>query len=500
MKLQAPTHDDVRDLADRLGLSLTDEAIDTYGTFLAEMMDPYRRLDAMEAPAPAPPAREARVGRSPPPDENLYNAWTWIGPIEGSGKGLLAGQSVGVKDAICVAGMPARNGSPLLEDFVPNFDATVVARILAAGGTIRGKTACENLSFSGHSHTSAPPVLNPHRTTHSAGGSSSGSGAAIAAGDVPMALGCDQGGSIRIPASWCGVVGLKPTHGLVPYTGSFAMDATIDHCGPMGARVEDVARLLTVIAGADRFDPRQSATDKPPDHYLDSLLERRKPRRIALIKEGFGRSDSEPETDRQVREAVLRFRSIGVEIEEISVPAHLTCFDVWHAIVVEGTSELMFKANGLASYEEGFASAAMLEAFAAWRTRPNEISPTAIPAFLMGAYMHERHHGRFYAKAQSLLGRMRSELDSVLADFDAMAMPTIPFRALAHPAPDASLKERVELALPMVGNTAPYNASGHPAITIPCGSHDDLPIGLMLIGRHFGEADLLSLAASFEKL
>lgn len=500
MTLEAPSRDDVRDLADRLGLRLTDEAIETYTAFLADMVDPYRRLDAMEAPAPPRPARAARVGRAPRPDENPYNAWAWIGPIEGGGDGLLAGQSVGVKDAICVAGMPARNGSPLLADFVPDFDATVVTRILAAGGTIRGKTACENLSFSGHSHTSVPPVLNPHKTTHSAGGSSSGSGAAIAAGDVRMALGCDQGGSIRIPASWCGVVGLKPTHGLVPYTGAFAMDATIDYCGPMGARVEDVARLLTVIAGTDRLDPRQDASGKPPDHYLDRLLEGRKPRRLALVKEGFGRPDSEAETDRQVRDAILRFRSIGVEVEEISVPAHLACFDVWNAIVVEGTSELMFKANGLASYEEGYASAAMLEAFAAWRTRPNEISPTAIPAFLMGAYMHERHHGRFYAKAQSLLGRMRAEFDAVLADFDAMAMPTIPFRALAHPAPDATLKERVELALPMVGNTAPYNASGHPAISIPCGRHDDLPIGLMLIGRHFGEADLLSAAASFEDL
>ena len=500
MTLEAPTRDDVRDLADRLGLRLSDEAIDTYSAFLAAMIDPYRRLDAMEGPAPAAPARGPAVGRTPRPDENPYNAWAWIGPIDGSGKGLLAGQSVGVKDAICVAGMPARNGSPLLEDFVPDFDATVVARILAAGGTIRGKTACENLSFSGHSHTSVPPVLNPHKTTHSAGGSSSGSAAAIAAGDVPMALGCDQGGSIRIPASWCGVVGLKPTHGLVPYTGAFAMDATIDHCGPMGARVEDVARLLTVIAGADGFDPRQDASGKPVDHYLDRLSEGRKPRRLALVKEGFGRPESEPETDRQVREAISRFRSVGVEVEEISVPAHLTCFDVWHAIVVEGTSELMFKANGLASYEEGYASAAMLEAVSGWRSRPDEISPPAIPALLMGAYMHERHHGRFYAKAQSLLARMRAEFDSVLADFDAMAMPTTPFRALAHPAPSAGLKERVELALPMVGNTAPYNAVGHPAITVPCGRHDDLPIGLMLIGRRFGEADLLSVAAMFEKL
>jgi amidase len=142
----------------------------------------------------------------------------------------------------------------------------------------------------------------------------------------------------------------------------------------------------------------------------------------------------------------------------------------------------------------------MLEVFARWRERPKEITPTVMPAFLMGAYMHERHYGRLYAKAQSLLRRMRAEFDRILKDYDAMAMPTIPFRASAHPGSDATLKERVELALPMVGNTAPYNASGHPAISLPCGRHEDLPIGLMLVGPHFGEADLLSTAAAFEGL
>lgn len=500
MSIDIPTKDTVRKVSDSLGLALSEAEVSTYSEFLKGMVGSYSRLEAMESPAPVAPGRGGIVGREPTAEENPYNAWKWLGPIEGSGAGLLKGKSVGVKDAICVASMPARNGSPLLADFVPEFDATVVTRILAAGGTIKGKTACENLSFSGNSHTSDPHVLNPHKTTHSAGGSSSGNGAAIAAGDIAMAVGCDQGGSLRIPASWCGVVGLKPTRGLVPYTGAFAMDATIDYCGPMGATVEDVARLLTVIAGPDGLDPRQNGVKHETVNYLDALSQGRKPRRIAVVREGFGRPDSDEETDRQVREAVRKYRSLGVEVDEISVPTHLTCFDVWNAIVVEGTSELMFKANGLSSYGEGYADPAMLEAFAAWRARPDQISPTAMPALLMGAYMHDRYQNRFYAKAQSLLGQMRAEFDAVLADYDVMAMPTIPFRATALPAADAPLKERVELGLPMVGNTSPYNASGHPAITVPCGSHDELPIGLMLIGRHFGEADLLCAAAAFEAI
>jgi amidase len=343
-------------------------------------------------------------------------------------------------------------------------------------------------------------VLNPKNPNYAAGGSSSGNGAAIAAGDIAMAIGCDQGGSVRIPASWCGIVGLKATHGLVPYTGAFSMDATIDYCGPMGARVEDVARLLSVIAGPDGLDPRQTNRAIPAGvNYLNPLAEKRKPKRIGVVKEGFGRPDSEAETDRAVHEALKRLAATGVEVEEISMPTHLQCFDVWNAIVVGGTSELMFKQNGMPSFGEGYSDPRMLDAFAAWRERPNEITVTAMPALLMGALMQARYNGRHYAKAQSLLRIMRAGIDAALDRFDALAMPTIPFRASAHPAADASLAERVSLGLPMVGNTAPYNASGHPAISLPCGEHDGLPVGLMLIGRHFGEADLLSAAEHFEK-
>lgn len=498
MTIETPGADTVRDLSDRLGLKLSDSDIGTYTEILAGMVESYDRLDAMEAPGPVRPNR-GRVGTAPEKAENPHDAWAWVGSIEPTGKGLLDGIEIGVKDAICVAGMPARNGSPLLEDFVPDFDATVVTRVLAAGGTIKGKTACENLSFSGHSHTSIPPVQNPRAPGFAAGGSSSGSAAAIATGDVPMALGCDQGGSVRIPAAWSGIVGLKPTHGLVPYTGAFAMDAAIDHCGPMGATVEDVARLLTVIAGPDGLDPRQRDVPDEQIDYLAALTSGEKPRRIGVVKQGFGRPESEPETDALVKEALDRYRAMGVEVEEVDLPGHLETFDVWNAIVVGGTSELMFKQNGMAGFAEGYADPAMMEMFAAWRSRPEDISVTAIPPLLMGSFMAERYHNRFYAKAQSLLGRMRAAYDAALDRYDMLAMPTIPFRATAMPEAAASLRERIELALPMVGNTAPFNAAGHPALSLPCGEADGRPVGLMLIGRHFDEAGLLAAGAAFEQ-
>ena len=498
MTIKHPTPDAVRDLSDRLGLNLAEKDHPLYAELMQGMVESYERLDAMEAPGPDRPGR-GKVGQAPDEAQNPHAAWTWMGPIEPTGKGVLDGYEVGVKDAICVAGMPAPNGSALLKDFVPDFDATVVTRVLAAGGTIKGKTACENLSFSGHSHTSNPPVQNPNAPGFAAGGSSSGSAAAIAAGDITMALGCDQGGSVRIPAAWSGIVGLKPTHGLVPYTGAYAMDATIDHCGPMGATVEDIARLLTAIAGPDGLDVRQANVPDTPVNYLDALTDTTAPKRIGLVKQGFGRPESEADSDALVREAADTFRAAGAVVEEIDLPTHMDCFDVWSAIVVGGTSELMFKQNGMATFEENFTDPAMLEAISGWRANPEGISPTAIPPFLMGSYMAEKYQNRFYAKAQSLLKWMRAGYDKALDQYDMLVMPTIPFRATAMPGPDATLRERIELALPMVGNTAPFNAAGHPCLSIPCGTVEGRPVGMMLVGKHFGEAGLISAAAQYEK-
>jgi amidase len=170
----------------------------------------------------------------------------------------MAGRRIAVKDNIAVAGVPMMNGSAVLEGFVPRQDATVVTRLLDAGAIVTGKAVCENLCFSGGSHTSATgPVLNPWDHTRSAGGSSSGSAALVASGEVDLALGGDQGGSIRIPAAFCGVVGHKPTHGLVPYTGAFPIENTLDHLGPITRTVRDAALMLGVLAGPDGLDPRQ---------------------------------------------------------------------------------------------------------------------------------------------------------------------------------------------------------------------------------------------------
>src|ERR1700682_1080324 len=249
MAVRLPTLEQIDNLGSGFGLVLTaDEGVAFQQAFKGRLAS-YGRLDELVPPALAPVAPRS-PGYRPSAPENPYGAWYWKTNIHAGGEGLLSGKKIAIKDNICVAGVPMMNGSALLEGYVPELDATVVTRILDAGGTIAGKAACEDLCFSGASHTCATGVIrNPHDVAHSAGGSSGGSAALVAAGEVPMALGGDQGGSIRTPSSWCGVYGLKPTFGLVPTTGSMPISYLVDHCGPMGAGGEGAGRLGGGLAG-----------------------------------------------------------------------------------------------------------------------------------------------------------------------------------------------------------------------------------------------------------
>jgi amidase len=498
MPIQTPSAEQIIEIAESYGINLTAADVQSFAGLLASIASSYDRLDALVEPKP--PVKYPRTtGARPEAKDNPYNAWAWKSTIAGAPSGILAGKKIAVKDNVCVAGLPLMNGSRVLENYVPDVDATVVTRILDAGGTILGKTTCEDLCFSGGSHTSKPlPVRNPHKPTHSAGGSSSGSAVAISVGEVDAALGGDQGGSIRMPACWTGVYGLKPTHGLVPYTGVMPIEPTLDHCGPMGATVEDVARLLTAIAGPDERDPRQ--IDCRTQDYMAALSAETKGLRIAVVSEGFGRPDSQPAVDQKVKAAIDRFRQFGATVEEVSIPMHIAGFDIWNAIIVEGATEVMIKGNGLGYGWEGTYTTSLLDAYArGWRSRPNDMAETVKMVLFMGEYMHRYYHGRYYAKGQNLKWALRQAYDDVLARFDLLAMPTIRFLPTPIPADGSSREEYIGRALDMVANTCPFDASGHPGMNIPCGKSDGLPIGLMLIGRRYDEATVLRAAAAFEK-
>ena len=314
---------------------------------------------------------------------------------------MLAGKTVAVKDNICVAGVPMMNGSRVLEGYVPEIDATVVTRVLEAGGTIAGKAACEDLCFSAGSHTCATgPIRNPHNPEHSTGGSSGGSAALVAAGEVDMALGGDQGGSIRTPSCWCGVYGLKPTWGLVPMTGGMPISYSVDHCGPMCGSTENVARLLTAIAGPDGYDPRTTIAGSR------TIWRARQGREGDENRGDEGRlrpRGERPDTDEKVRAAIAEFRTLGATVEEVSVPMHYDGPHIWTAIILEGAAEMMIKGYAMGNNWPGYYGTSLREAFArGWQSRPDDVSETVKLVLLLGEYMHRHYHNRYHAKAQNL--------------------------------------------------------------------------------------------------
>jgi amidase len=440
-------------------------------------------------------------GRRPQPQENPLGAWYWRSEIQGASSGILAGKTIAVKDNVCVAGVPMMNGASVLEGYTPEIDATVVTRMLDAGGTILGKAVCENLCFSGGSHTSdSGPVRNPHNPHRSAGGSSSGSAALVAAGEVDLAIGGDQGGSIRIPSCWCGVYGLKPTYGLVPYTGIFPIELTLDHTGPIGGTVADVARLLEAIAGPDGLDPRQSGATAPQP-YSTQLGEDISGLRIGVVDEGFGWPGlSEEDVDVVVREAAHKYSSLGVEVRDMSVPWHRDGIHIWRAIATEGATMLMVAGNSMGTNWKGHYTTSLLDAYARGRiTRANDLSETVKLVLLTGQYMQDYYHGRYYAKAQNLARDLAAAYDRALSEVDLLVMPTLPLKATEIPSPDASREEYVTRALEMIPNTCPFDVTGHPAMNVPCATVDGLPVGMMLVGRRGDEATILRAAAAFEQ-
>ncbi|HEV3041477.1 MAG TPA: amidase [Candidatus Angelobacter sp.] len=500
MPVRLPSIDQLLEIAGSFGMTLTSDDAASFRGLMAGSIASYNRLDQLAEPK-LPVKYPRTPGYRPGAEENPFNAWYWKTEIKGSSTGILQGKRVAIKDNICVAGVPMMNGSQLLEGYVPEVDATVVTRILDAGGTIAGKAACEDLCFSAGSHTCATgPIRNPHNPEHSTGGSSGGSAAAVAVGDVEMALGGDQGGSIRTPSCWCGVCGMKPTWGLVPMTGGMPISYSVDHCGPICNNVENVAHLLTAIAGPDGHDPR--TINARMGDYLGALSKGAKGLKIAVLREGFGHPTADPRasaTDTKVRAAINEFKALGATVEDVSVPMHYDGPHIWTGVILEGAAEMMIKGYAMGNNWMGYYTTSLQEAFArGWTSRPDDVSETVKLVLLLGDYMHRYYHNRYHAKAQNLRVLLRNAYDAVLKSYDLMVMPTIPFPATRIPPADAPREIYVDAALNMQHNTCPFDVSGHPAFTIPCAKVDGLPVGMMLVGKHFDENTLISAAKAFE--
>ena len=495
--MKKPTHDEMTEVSRELGMQMSPAEITTFLGLMDGAVAAYTALEQM--PDELPPVKYPRTpGQQPPPAENPYNAWYVKSRIDGAETGKLKGRTFAVKDNVCVAGVPMMNGASTLQGYVPDVDATIVTRILDAGGIILGKSHCEYFCFSGGSHTGAlGPVVNPHKPGHASGGSSSGSAVLVATGEVDMAIGGDQGGSIRIPSAFCGTVGMKPTHGLVPYSGVMPIEATIDHTGPITATVADSALLLEVLAGVDGLDPRQIGVQV--GDYRKALGQSVKGLRIGVVKEGFGHPNSEADVDKLVKAAAASFRKLGATVEEVSIPMHLAGMVVWSAIAHEGATAQMMHGNGFGFNWKGLYVTSLQRAHDAWRQRADELSDTLKVTILLGHFMLKKHRGHHYAKAQNINRRLRAAYDTALAQYDLLLMPTLPMKASRLPAAGCSPEESCARGFEMIANTAPFDATGHPAISIPCGKSDGLPVGLMLVGKHWDEATIYRAAYAYEQ-
>ncbi len=498
MAVTPPDPDALARVAKHYGLGLSADDIASFSPMVHGLLTSWDTVEELyNASAPAMPTR---AWARPAAADNPYNAWYVTCEINETAAGPLTGKTVAIKDNTAVAGVPLMNGSMTMEGYTPRRDATIVSRMLAAGATITGKAVCEDLCFSGGSHTSRTgAVRNPWDETRSAGGSSSGSAALVASGLVDVATGGDQGGSVRIPSAYCGTVGHKPTHGLVPYTGAFPIEQTIDHVGPITRTVADAALVLSVIAGPDGLDPRQPR-DLVPDDYVAALARGAEGLRIGIVSEGFGHPNSERGVDDAVRAAVETLRGAGLTAEDVSIPWHTHGTKIWDVIATEGATVQMVDGNGYGMNWQGLYDPEVIEHYGEqWRRDGSQFSETVKLVLLAGRYAIDGYQGKHYAMARNLVPQLRAAYDEALARYDVLVMPTLPVQATLLPEPGAPREDVIGRALEMIANTCVTDVTGHPACSVPAGLVNGLPTGMMIIGKHFDDATVLRVANTFEQ-
>lgn len=497
LNIAKPTSQGLLEVSDRLGLGLSAEQVADYVGIVAANVRSYE-IAAQVADAAAAPAPQGREHTVPPAAENAKNAWYVRSAIRESAGGPLAGRTIAVKDSIPVAGLPMLNGSNIFDGYVPEFDAEVVRRVLAAGAEITGKAHCEYLCLSGSSHTNITgPVHNPWADGYAAGGSSSGAAVVVALGEADMALGADQGGSIRIPASFSGIVGMKATTGLVPYTGIASLEASFDHVGPMTRTVADNALLLGAIAGPDGVDPRQQGV--APADYAEALALSAKGLRIGVVPEGFALPGHDPEVSTRVREAAEVFRRLGADVIDVSIPLHTKGSDIWNAIARTGIVENFLIGDGFGLLRDDFYPISMMRWVREHAAGISEAPPSAKLNFLVAEHVKQQVGAAGYGYGVNAARVLRRAYDEALDVVDILLMPTTAMTANRLPGASASLRDEAELSLAMTGNTAPFDVTHHPAISLPAGSAGGMPVGMMLIGKHYDESTLYRAAHAYEQ-
>ena len=499
--IRRPKLEEIQSLAASEYMRLTEEESADLASLIDSILGQIERLDDMSIPELEVKYRDRDKGRRPTPEEDPYNAFIRRCRVEGASRGKLAGKTVGLKDNIRLAGIPMTNASRLIAEYVPAIDATVAERLLDAGATIVGKLNMDCFSMGGTSETSdfgAP--RNPHNPGYSTGGSSGGSGAAVAAGLVDIALGVDQGGSARIPASWCGVVCMKATHGLVPSFGITYLDHTIDFICPMAAAVKDVALALEAIAGEDPKDPQWVRGRIKKERYARCLQDSVSGLRVGIVREAMDWPDAEADVKEAVRNAVRALESAGATAREVSLPWWKDCGTVLlgllshsHAVMVESDAEGYWRGGRCdPGWQEAFGKAR--------RAGSDGFPPLLKVQMVTSKYLRREYCSVYFSKAQNARVWMTEDLDRVLQDFDVLVTPTTPMKAVPLTAEIKPGSWEGRGAFDNNRNTCPTNLTGHPALSMPYGrGENDLPIGIQLMGRRFDEVSLFRAAAQLER-
>ncbi len=383
----------------------------------------------------------------------------------------LHGVPIAVKDLLNTRGVPTAAGTRVMKDFVPDRDATAVTRLKNAGAVIIGKTQLTEGAFGAH-HPEVKAPVNPWNADHWPGVSSSGSGVAVAAGLAYGALGSDTGGSIRFPSASCGLVGIKPTYGRVSRYGAFPLAESLDHIGPMTRTVEDAARLLKVLAGADREDPTTLADPVP--NYPAMLVDRLAGMTIGVDWAYVGRG-VEPVVVETVREALATFEELGASILETTMP---------------DTTDQLIRGWGITCGVECARAHARY-----YPARKSEYGPVLAGLIETGLAASAAD----YDELEVARGRFRTDLDQLLEGVDVMVAPCMPSLPPTLEAMSAQVADETERA-EFITFTAPFDYSGHPTITLPAGlAENGLPKAFQLIGRRLGEPTLIRAGAAYER-
>ncbi len=406
----------------------------------------------------------------------------------------LAGVPLGVKDNLCTKGVSTTCASRMLKGFVPPYESTVTSRLWQSGAVLLGKTNLDEFAMGGSTETSAfGPTANPWNTAHVPGGSSGGSAAAVAAGECMAALGSDTGGSIRQPASFCGVVGLKPTYGRISRYGLVAFASSLDQVGPFTANVADAAELLQVMAG---HDPRDSTSLRAPvPDYTADLTKPIKGLKVGLVKECFEQDGLASDVQASVMAAAEQLKALGAELVDVSCPRFTDGIATYYVIAPSEASANLARYDGV-KYGFRAEDAESLAAMTA-RSRADGFGSEVQRRILIGTYaLSAGYVDAYYKKAQQVRTLIRRDFDAAYAEVDVLLTPTAPttsFRQGAH-ADDPLAMYLADLL------TIPANLAGLPAISVPCGFDSaGLPIGVQLIGNVLEESRLLQVAHQYEQ-